>query len=180
MTQPLPYAAVSGRQEPFCRQCHNEYSSSTDRSTDYYHPIRRKFLRQRADNRHQANDNDRVNGGKLAHRRVHAEFANAELRKNVIHLQKDRFQKSDEEEENKQSIEAGLTDQPPEKMCGVDRALPHGLSNAFPKTRRSPVIARRFFDHAASIVRFCSSANEINHGKQHDLECEADHEQLLV
>src|SRR5437867_12659915 len=109
-----------------------------------------------------------------------SDVCSSDLGKNIIHLQKDRFQKSDEEEENKQPIEAGLTDQPPEKMRCVDGSLPHGISDAFPKTRRSPVIARRFFDHPASIVRFYSSANEINHWKQHDLECEADHEQLLV
>src|SRR6266496_5764264 len=180
MAEPLAHSTISSGQEPFRRERHDEYSSGTDRSANHDHSVRCKLLRQRTYDRHQQNDYNRVDCGKLSDRRVEAEFANAELRKNVIHLQKDRFQKSDEEEENKQPVEAGLTDQPPEKMRGVDRALTHGLSNAFPKTRRSPVIARRFFDHAASVVRFCSSANEINHGKQHDLKCQADHEQLLV
>ncbi len=38
-------------------------------------------------------------------RRVQAELANAPLREHVVHLQKNSFEKSDEEEENKQPVE---------------------------------------------------------------------------
>src|SRR5882724_1892332 len=135
MAQPLTHSTISSGHEPFRRQRHDKYSSSTDYSADYDHPIRCKLLRQRTYDRHQQNDYNRVDCGKLSDRRVEAEFANAELRKNIIHLQKDRFQKSDEEEENKQPVEAGLTDQPPEEMRSVDGTLPHSLSNTAPKRR---------------------------------------------
>ena len=150
MAQPLAHSTISGGHEPLRRQRHDKYSSSTDHSADYHHPIRRKLLRQRAYDRHQANDNDRVDGRKLAHGCIHPEFANAELRKNVIHLQKDGFEKSDEEEENKQPIEAGLTDQPPEKITCVDGTLPHRLADAAPKRR---LTLPRFDPHLALRVR---------------------------
>ena len=105
MAEPLAHSTISSGQEPFRRERHDEYSSGTDRSANHDHSVRCKLLRQRAYDRHQANDNDRVDRRKFAHGRVHPEFANAELRKNVIHLQKDGFEKSDEEEENKQPIE---------------------------------------------------------------------------
>src|SRR6266480_2460677 len=150
MAQPLAHSTISSGHEPLRRQCHDKYSSSTDHSADYHHAVRRKLLRQRAYDRHQANDNDRVDCGKLSDRRVKAQFANAELRKNVIHLQKDRFQKSDEEEENKQPVEAGLTDQPPEKITCVDGTLPHRLADAAPKRR---LTLPRFDPHLALRVR---------------------------
>src|SRR6266536_424464 len=180
MPEPLSDDAVSGRLEPFRRQRHDEYSCSTDRSADHHHPIGCKLLRQRAHDRHQQNNYNRVDYGKLADGRVEPELANTELRKHIIHLQTDGFEKSDEEEEKKQPVEAGLTDQPPKKMRCVDGALPHRPPNAFPKTRRSPAIAGRLINYRASVIRFRSATEEIDYRKQHDLKREADHEQLLV
>src|ERR1700756_4039271 len=96
MSEPLADNAVSGGLEPLRRQRHDKYASGTDRSADHDHSISRKLLRQRADYRHQENNDDRVDCGKLPHRSIETEFANAELRKHIIHLQKDRFEKSDE------------------------------------------------------------------------------------
>src|SRR5436309_4892353 len=180
MTEPLADHAMTGGHEPFRRQRHDEYSSSTDHSADYDHPIRCKLLCQRAYDRHQANDNDRVDGRKFAHRRVHPEFANAELRKYVIHLQKDGFEKSDEEEEHKQPVKTGLADQSPKKMRCIDRALLHRFPDAGPETPRSPAIAGRLLDHLATICCFGPAPEKVNRGKQDDFKGKANHEQLLV
>src|SRR5947208_15402701 len=111
---------LTGEQEAYRRQRHDEYSCSADHSADYDHSVRCKLLRQRTYDRHQANDNDRVDGRKLTHGRVHPEFANAELWKHVIHLQTDGCERSDEEEGNKHPIVAGLTDQPSETISSED------------------------------------------------------------
>src|SRR4026207_770342 len=95
MSEPLADRAVSGGPGPLRRQRHDEYSSGTDRSTDHDHSISRKLLRERADYRHQENNDDRVDCGKPPHRSIETKFANAELRKHIIHLQKDRFEKTD-------------------------------------------------------------------------------------
>src|SRR5436190_14508122 len=91
MPKPLSDDALSGRLEPFRRQRHDEYSASTDRSTDDDHPIGCKPLRERAHYRHQENNDDRVDCGKLTNRSVETELANTPLREHVVHLEKDGF-----------------------------------------------------------------------------------------
>src|SRR5215471_20772691 len=104
MSEPLADQAVGSGLEPLRRQRHDKYSSGTDRSTDHNHPISRKLLRERAYYRHQENNDDCVDRSKLPDRSVQTELANAELRKHIIHLQKDRFEKSDEEKKNEQPV----------------------------------------------------------------------------
>src|SRR6266516_5468336 len=127
MTQPLADNAISRRHEPLYRKRHDEYPRRADRSAEHDDPVRRELLRQRTNDRRQNDDDDCVDRGNFSNRRVQAEFANAELRKHIIHLQKNGFQKTDEEKEKEQPIKTGLTDQPTEKMRGFDRALPHRL-----------------------------------------------------
>ncbi len=86
--KPLANAALSGRLKPLRRQRHYEHSSGTNRSADDNHPIGRKLLRERAYDRHEKNDDDRVDCGKLTDRSVEAELANAPLREHVVHLEK--------------------------------------------------------------------------------------------
>ena len=173
MTQPLPDNAIRRRHEPLCRKRHDEYPRGADRSAEHDDPVRRELLRQRAYDRRQDDDDDCVDRGNLSNRRVQAEFANAELRKHIIHLQKNGLQKSNEEKEKEQPVKTGLTDQPPEKMRGVDRALAHRLSDTAPKCVSFAIsFGRR--------RRICVSAQEIDHRKQHDLENQADDEELLV
>src|SRR2546425_3310797 len=136
--EPLSDHAVGGGLEPFRRQSHDEYSGGADRSTDHHHPISCKLLRQRAYDRHQKDNHDCVDIREFSDRSVQAELANPELRKHVIHLQKDGFEKSDQEEKNKYPVEAGLTDKPPKEVCRVDRTFPHHFYDAAPKGGGSP------------------------------------------
>src|SRR5213080_1324144 len=122
MTQPLPDNAIRRRHEPLCWKRHDEYPRGADRSAEHDDPVRRELLRQRTNDRRQNDDDDSVDRGNFSNWRVQAEFANAELRKHIIHLQKNGFQKSDEEKEKEKPVKTGLTDQPPEKMRGVVRS----------------------------------------------------------
>src|SRR5207302_11110339 len=72
---------------------------------------------------------------------VHAELANHEQLKHVIHMQKDGFEKSDQEEKNKYPVKAGLTDKPPEEVRSVDRTFPHRFPDAAPKSGFDPHLA---------------------------------------
>src|SRR5215475_1034303 len=179
MSKPLADHTVSGRLEPLRRQRHDKYSSGTDRAADHNHPISRKLLRECAHYRHQENNDNRVDGGKLPHRSIETEFANTELRKYIIHLQKDRFEKPDEEKKSEQSVERRLSDQPSEKVCCIHRAFSYCCSNTTPKRERGLAIARRVINYWSSVGRFRSSANKIDHGKQHDLEDQTHNKQLL-
>ena len=57
-----------------------------------------------------------------------AECAIAKLRKDVIHLKENGFQKSDQEKENDDARESRLANQPSKKLDRFDRALPHRLN----------------------------------------------------
>ena len=137
-------------------------------------------MRERAYDRHEKNDDYRVDCGKLADRSVEAELANAPLREHVVHLEKNGFEESDEEEESKQPVEGRLTNQAPKKLRGSDRAFSHRLSDAGPKGGRGPAIAGRVINRGAAVVCFCSPANKIDYRKQHDFEHQTNHEQLLI
>ena len=139
MTQPLADRAICSELEPFRRQSHDKHSRRTNRSTDHDHAIRREFLRQRADDRHQTNNYNRIDCRKLPYRSVKPELANSECRKDVVHLQKNRFEKSDEQEKEQQPVKTGLGDQPSKQMCGFNRTLPHPLSDAEPEGGRCAV-----------------------------------------
>jgi len=175
--EPLADHAVGSGLEPFRRQRHDEYSRGADRSTDYHHPIRCKLLRQRAYNRNQKDDHDCVDVREFSDWGVQPELANPELRKHVIHLQKNGFEKSDQQEKDKYPVETGLTNQPPEELRRVDRAFSHRFSDVTPKCGGR---GTRFLNHSAFISWFRAAPDKIEHGKQHDLERQADHEQLLV
>jgi len=60
--KPLPDSAVRRSQKPFRGQCHDEYSSRTNCSAEYHHPIRRETLGKCANYRHENNDDVRING----------------------------------------------------------------------------------------------------------------------
>src|SRR5919108_864466 len=85
--EPLADYTVTEWLEPFRRQRHDKYSSRTDRSADYYHPISCVLLRQRAYDRRQEDNDPRVDRGNFSDGRVQPKLANAELRKHIIHLQ---------------------------------------------------------------------------------------------
>src|ERR1041385_8310161 len=106
MPQPLAEETVGSRDEPICRQRHDEYSSSANNSADHYHSISRKLLRQCAYNRHEKDNHDSIDRGKFPDRSIRAEFANTDLWKDVIHLQKDRLEKSNEDEEQQQPVKS--------------------------------------------------------------------------
>src|ERR1041385_6724223 len=134
VTEPLPQKAVGGGLEPIRRQRHDENSCGTDCTSDYDHSIGRKFLCKRTDDRHQDDDDNGVNRGNLADRRIQTELATAELRKYIIHLQKNGFEESDKEKKNEQPIEARLADEPSEEIDSVDCALADGRSEPAPKS----------------------------------------------
>jgi hypothetical protein len=58
-------------------------------------------------------------------------------------------------------------------MRCVDRALPHGLCDAAPESGSCVV-----WFVGGWLIRI--SAQKINNRKEHDFECQADHEQLLI
>ena len=106
MPQPLAEHAVGSRYEPFCWQRHDEYSGGANHSADHYHSIGRKLLCHRPYDRHEEDDHDSVDRGEFPDRSVRAEFANSELWKDVIHLQKDCLEKSDENKEQQQPVKS--------------------------------------------------------------------------
>src|ERR1044071_3017146 len=65
-------------------------------------------------------------------------------------------------------------------MRRIGRTFSHRLSKTCPKSGCPSAIAGRFIDHRTAVGCFCSSADKIDHGKQDDLERQADHEQLLI
>src|SRR5437764_8102894 len=95
MAEPLTRRTVHRRFKPSCRQRHDEYASRANYSTDDDHAVSREALRQRADYRHEENDQNRIDRRKSAHRRVQPEFAIAKFREHIIHLEKDGFEETD-------------------------------------------------------------------------------------
>src|SRR5262245_19282906 len=178
--EPLTELTVSSRDEPICRQRHNENSRGANDSADHYHSISRKFLRQRAYDRHEEDDHDSVDRGKLSDRSVRAEFANAELWKDVIHLQKDRLEKSDEDKEQQQPVKSGLPNQSSKKMRGIDRASAHCFPNTAQEIPGGVSTARYLINHRTAVCCFRATPQKVNHGKQHNLENKTDDEQLLI
>ena len=108
--KPLPDSAVRRSQKPFRGQCHDEYSSRADCAAEDHHPISRETLRQRADYRDKENNDDRIDCRQFPDRCVKAELAIAPLREDVVHLEENRFEKTNEQEEDEQAIETRLTD----------------------------------------------------------------------
>src|ERR1700736_1565949 len=100
MAEPLTRRTVRRRLKPSRGQRHDEHSRCTNYPTDHDHSVGREPLCQRADDRHEHNDQNRINRCNFANWRVKAELTITEFRKHVIHLQKDGFEKSDEEKEN--------------------------------------------------------------------------------
>src|SRR5207253_9063678 len=110
VAKPAPRRTIRRRLKPVRRQRHDEYSCSTNYPADHDHAISREPLSQRADHRHEQNDQDRIDGGKPADWRVQPELAIAKFREHVIHLEKDGFEKSDEDEKNEQPVKTGLAE----------------------------------------------------------------------
>src|SRR5438128_1298838 len=80
-------------------------------------------------------------------------------RKDVVHLQEDRCEETDEEEEKQKPVETGLAEQPMEETQSVDGALPHGLTDA---TQERGSCAIRFVADGS----ISASAKEVNHGEK--------------
>src|SRR4051812_36323137 len=110
--QPLPQASINRRLKPLRRQCHDKHSRRTDCSPNHHHSIGRKLLGQRAYDRREEDDKKRIDTGQHAHRGVRSQLAIAELWEDIIHLQKDRLEKSDEKKERQQPVKRWLTNKP--------------------------------------------------------------------
>src|SRR2546423_12298439 len=95
--EPLTDGRVRRRQKPFRRQRHDENASGTNRSADYDHSVGGKSLSQRADNWRQNNDHPRIDRRQFSNRSMQPHFAIAEFRKDIIHLQENRLEKTNEE-----------------------------------------------------------------------------------
>src|SRR3954451_21871698 len=125
VAEPLTGAAGSGRQEPIRRQRHDEHAGRADRAADDYHSVGRNSLGERADKGDEKYDDPAVDVRELPDRRVRPQLAIAEFRKDVIDLEKDRFEESDEEKENKNAGKCRLAEQAFEKLNGFGCATLH-------------------------------------------------------
>src|SRR4030095_7364706 len=103
-----------------------------------------------------------------------AQHAITKFRKDIIHLQEDGFEKSDQKKENKDASESRLSNEPPEQSDGVGRALPHRLGDASDEAGccRNHTLFSRFLLLAAP--------EKVNRGKNQDLDRQTDEEELLV
>src|SRR5207244_12849522 len=115
-------------------------------------------------NRREDNDKNGVDPGQLADGRVQSHFAIAELWKDVIHLQENRFQESDEEKEQQQPVKPGLPDQPPKEIERCRRAGANRRQN------RRMRLSFAFF----------AASQKINRRKEQDLERETHTEELFM
>src|SRR5438105_3058027 len=172
MTQRMPDRAVCRRPEPVHRQGNNENSDRANDAHDDDHSIRRNALGKRSDQRREHDDQDGIDPGEFADRRVQSHFAIAELWKDVIHLQKNRFQESDEEKEHQQPIKSGLPNKSAKKLRGVVRASPNRLRNSAEKL-------------GALLSALCcfgrvAAPEKINRREEQDLEREAHAKELCM
>src|SRR5438874_4428576 len=105
---------------------------------------------------------------------MQAQHAITKLWKDIIHLQEDGFEKSDQEKEDEDASESRLSDEPPEKPDGVDRALPHRLGDASAKAgccRNDPLLPG---------FLLLPAAEKVNRGENQELDRQTDKEELLV
>src|ERR1700686_5522643 len=112
--------------EPIRRQSHDENAHRANDAADNDYAIRRDALGEGTDYRSEHNNKDGVDPGQFADRRVQSHLAIAEFREDVIHLQKNGFQESDEEKEHQQTVKSGLPDQTTKKRDRVVRAFLNG------------------------------------------------------
>src|SRR6266404_3827869 len=166
--------AVCCRHKPICRQRHDENSRRANDAADDDDAIRRDALRQRTNHRCEHNDENSVDPGQFADRSVQPHLAIAKLRKDVIHLEEDRLQKSDEEKENQQLVKGGLPDQAMEKRDRVFGAFLDSLRNFCPKAGAS---GPRFIDGA---IALCVASQKIDGREEQDLQREAYGEELFM
>src|SRR6266545_2123455 len=105
---------------------------------------------------------------------MQAQHAITKLRKDIIHLQEDGFEKSDQKKENEDASKSRLPDEPLEELDGVGRALPHCLGDASPEAGgcRSHALFSRFL--------FLPATEKVNRGENQDLDRKTDQEELLV
>src|SRR5947209_4566042 len=120
--EPLAKTAIRRRLEPAGWQRHNEHARGADYAAHDYHSIRSDTLSERTDHGNEEDDDPAVNVRELSDRRVQPQLAIAEFWEDVIDLQKDRFEESDQEKENQNAREGRLADQPSEKLNGLGRA----------------------------------------------------------
>src|SRR5207247_1158205 len=104
-------------------------------------------------------------------RRTQPEHAITELREHIIHLQKNRFEESDQQKKRKDAREGWLSNEPPEQLSSFGRALPHGLRNpaeqrSGPSLRFRPLVL--------------TATKEVNCREDDELDRQAGHEELLV
>src|ERR1700736_899142 len=166
--------AVCHRDEPVRGKSHDENSCRANDAADNDYAVRRDALGEGTDYRSEHNNKDGVYPGQFAYRRVQSHLAIAELREDVIHLQKNGFQESDEEKEHQQAVKSGLPDQATKKGERVVRAFLDGSRNSCPKAGVSGV----HFRHGLVALRVASQ--KINRWEEQDLECEAHAEELLM
>ena len=170
--------AVCRRNEPVRGQRHDENSRRANNAADNHYAIRRDPLGEGADHRRENNDQNGVDTGQFADRRMQSHLAIAKLRKDIIQLEKDRLQESDEEEKHQQPVECGLADQAMEQGDGIGSAFPRGPRDLCPKSGaigRLNVCVR----NAASPARN-PAPKKINHWEKQDLQGETYREELFV
>ena len=100
VTECVSERAVRRRHEPIRRQRHDEHSNRANDAANDDDAIRRDPLGEGTDHRREHNNQKGVDPGQFADRRVQSHLAIAEFREDVIHLQENRFQESDEEKEH--------------------------------------------------------------------------------
>ena len=100
VTEGVPERAVCRRHEPIRRQNHDENSDRANDAAYDDHAIRRDALGEGPDCRSEKNDDDRIDAAQFPDWRIQSHLAIAEFREDVIHLQENRFQESDEEKEH--------------------------------------------------------------------------------
>src|SRR5262245_53760676 len=64
-------------------------------------------------------------------------------------------------------------------MPCIYRTFPYSRSDTTPKGWHSSVIAGRVINHRSSVICLSTASEKVDHRKQHDLEYQADDEQLL-
>jgi len=91
MPKPVAEQAVRQRLEPDRRQRHDEYGRSADNAPEGHHPISGNPLRERANERNEANNQDAVDRPEPANGSAVPQYADAELRIDVIHLHQNQL-----------------------------------------------------------------------------------------